>query len=379
MRVLHVTDCYLPRLGGIETHVSDLVAHQRRLGHDARVVTLTAPGNDADPPWVHRVGGRPDDASRSVLRADAALKVLLEGWTPDTVHVHVSVFSPFATLAARRTTSAGLPTLVTVHSLWSRLGPIPALSQALLQLRRWPLQWSAVSEAAARPLRQVLGPDVEVAVLPNAIDPARFAPAAPLAPAVDRPVTLISVMRFTRTKRAMPLARMLREVRRTVPAATDLRAVVVGDGPVRPAFERYLRRHGLDSWVEVPGRLERTEVAARLADADVFVAPADLESFGIAPLEARALGLPVVGSRRSGLTEYVRDGREGLLAGDDVEMVAAIARLVTDPTLRDTIAHHNRTCPVEHDWPTACARTDRLYARAAARVGALPRALPRAG
>ena len=45
MRVVHVSDCYWPRLGGIELHLHDLVEHQRKAGDDARVVTTTPATN----------------------------------------------------------------------------------------------------------------------------------------------------------------------------------------------------------------------------------------------------------------------------------------------------------------------------------------------
>jgi glycosyltransferase involved in cell wall biosynthesis len=370
MRVLHVTDCYLPRLGGIEVHVSGLVGHQRAAGIDARVVTLSGAGGRTDPAWVLRAGrrpGRPDsDPNRSLVVADSELRELIAGLGPDCVHVHVSVFSPFATLAARHATRAGLPTLVTVHSMWNRLGPLPAAAGALLQLRRWPLQWSAVSDAAARPLREMLGPDIEVAVLPNAVDPAVWRPAVnpdDVAASASGP-TILSVMRFTRTKRALPLARMLRRLRQVVPEDVGFRAVVAGDGPQRPAFERFVERNAMSDWVDLPGRLDQDGVRESLLRADCFVAPAELESFGIAALEARALGLPVVALARSGVGEFVRHGREGLLAADDRDLVASMARIVTDPPLREAIRSHNRDTPIAHDWSAALRRTDRLYARA---------------
>lgn len=372
MRVLHVTDCYLPRLGGIEVHVSDLVSHQRAAGIDARVMTLTGGEGTKDPAWVHRAGRRPGhpdaDLNRSLVVGDSEIRTALTDLNPDCVHVHVSVFSPFATMAARHASRAGLSTLVTVHSMWSRLGPLPGAAQALLQLRRWPVQWSAVSDAAARPLREMLGPDIDVAVLPNAVDPAVWHAAAyPADPTVtDSDVTLLSVMRFTRTKRTLPLARMLLRLRQVVPEDVAFSAVVVGDGPQRPAFERFVRRHGMDDWVDLPGRLDRDGVRDRLLRADCFVAPAELESFGIAALEARALGLPVVASAHSGVGEFIKHGCEGLLAADDRHMVASMARIVTDPSLRVAIRAHNRRNPIAHDWAAALRRTDRLYVRAEA-------------
>lgn len=367
MRVLHVTDCYRPRLGGIEIHVGDLITHQRETGVDARVITLTPAGEASDPAWVFRAGRRPGRPasypSRSPIAAGAELGELLATWRPDQVHIHVSVFSPFATLAARRATRAGLPTLVTVHSMWSGLGPLPAAAQALLQLRRWPLQWSAVSEAAARPLRQMLGPGIDVAVLPNAVDPDLWHPYDDDPRDWDAETMLVSVMRFTRTKRALPLARMLRDVRASVPADVAFRAVVIGDGPDRDAFARYVARHGMSDWVDLPGRVDRTVVREQLARSDCFIAPAELESFGIAALEARALGLPVVASARSGVGEFIGHGREGLLARDDRAMVAALSRMITDRPLREAIRAHNRATAISHDWPTALSRTQALYAR----------------
>jgi glycosyltransferase involved in cell wall biosynthesis len=382
-RVLHVTDCYLPRLGGIEVHVSDLIAHQRADGADARVITLTgASKTTPDPAWVYRAGRRPGrsstDPTRSVMSADFDLRDVLASWRPDVVHVHVSVFSPFATLAARRASTSGLPTLVTVHSLWSRLGPLPGVAQTLLQLRRWPVQWSAVSEAAARPLREMLGPDIEIAVLPNAVDPEFWRP-APIADDLSglpcepcATPTLVSVMRFTRTKRAMPLARMLLRLRHELPERASVHAVVIGDGPQRPAFRRFVRRNGMSDWVDLPGRLDRSRVREQFAQSDVFVAPAELESFGIAALEARAAGLPVVASAKSGIREFVRDGREGLLADDDQAMVQAIVRMVTGSALREATRAHNVGTPVTHDWAAASARTRILYEQAGLVASAAP-------
>jgi glycosyltransferase involved in cell wall biosynthesis len=354
MRILHVSDCYWPRLGGIEIHLRDLVVHQRAAGDDALVVTTSPPPLDGTPddPWVHR------------LVRPAPLQDLLGKLRPDAVHVHVSVFSPFATRAARQASSLGLPTAVTVHSMWSRLGPLPAAACSLLRLRSWPIAWSAVSERAAEPLRVMLGPGIPVSVLPNAVEPDRWTGrtwpgSTPVIPAV------ISVTRMTHTKRTLPLARILRDVRRRVPAEQPLRAVVVGDGPQRPALERYLRRHRMD-WVELPGRLDRPAIRQTLVDGAVYLAPAELESFGIAALEARTAGLPVVASSLSGVGEFITHGTEGLLGASDDVLAAHVARLVTDESLRSAITRHNVTVPPVHDWTEARRRTNELYVAAAA-------------
>lgn len=355
-RIAHVTEVFLPRLGGIETHVDDLVRHQRAVGLEADVLT-PARAASVDPVWVRRISAA--EARRAVAHYDV-------------LHIHLSMFSPYGISVARAATKAGIPVLVTVHSMWSGAGGILRLA-ALAGLRRWPVAWSAVSTAAAKSFgRSFAG--VEVSVLPNAIDVASWRPltdgedSGPL-PKSERPVTIVSVMRLMPRKRPLQLLRIFERVRRLTPRA-DVRLVVVGDGPLRHRMERYIRRHDLGEHVRITGRLPRHQVLDELGAASVFVAPAPKESFGIAALEARCAGLPIIASRRSGVGEFVRDRVEGILVDGDAEMAVALADLVCDTTLRDRIASHNRTVTPTFDWSDTLDRTAGLYRLAAERVSA---------
>ncbi|MBU2693790.1 glycosyltransferase [Pimelobacter sp. 30-1] len=348
-RVAHVTDVFLPRLGGIETHVDDLARHQRAAGLDAEVLTPPVPGAVADPPWVRRAPVR--EARRAVREGRY-----------DAVHVHVSLFSPYGLGVARAAAAAGVPTLVTVHSLWTGAGGVVRLA-ALAWLRRWPVAWSAVSEAAAQVCRRALG-GAEVAVLPNAIDVDRWRPGpAALGGAADHPVVIVSVMRLMPRKRPLQLLKMFREVRRLTPGR-DVRLVVVGDGPLWGRADRYVRRHGLSDCVTITGRVSRRDVRDVLRTASLYVAPAPRESFGIAALEARCAGLPVVAHRGSGVTEFVRDRVDGLLVHDDAEMAVALADLVQDDGMRARMAAHNRRVAPPLDWSDVLERTSTLYGAA---------------
>lgn len=175
------------------------------------------------------------------------------------------------------------------------------------------------------------------------------------------PLTIISVMRLTTVKRAVPLVSMLHAVREAVPAQVPMRALIIGDGPKRAAVGRRLHRHGLTDVVTLAGTLDRGAIKEELHRAAVFLAPAERESFGIAPLEARTAGLPIVASSRSGVGEFVDGGVHGLLGDDDEAMVTHLVRLLTDDRLRHRIARHNRLVPPEHDWPAALTGAARLY------------------
>ncbi|TIC79291.1 glycosyltransferase family 4 protein [Nocardioides sp. GY 10127] len=390
MRIWHVADSYAPVVGGIEVHVASLAAHQDARGHRVRVVTL-APDPAAAPDGSSGVtdsSGAVDSSGVAVTRLRAPgtglslhqlagltddLRRRLRAERPDVVHVHASVLSPLAAAALRAAHEERVPAVATVHSMWAGMGPLPWAVRHAVSPQRTDTVWSAVSRVAADAVAPVVAPR-PVAVLPNAVEPDRWAGLGRPSPA-GAPVHVVAVMRLTRVKRAVPLAAVLRAARRALPEDVPLRATVAGGGPQRAALERYLRRHGMD-WVDLPGPVDRAGVRDLLATADVFVAPAYRESFGIAALEARAAGVPLVAPRSSGVTEFVTDGAEGLLADDDAGMAAAIARLAGDRALRAAVREHDRTVPVLHDWDRAVAGADALYVRAAALVGAAPLALP---
>ncbi|MGN6301144.1 MAG: glycosyltransferase family 4 protein [Angustibacter sp.] len=355
MRILHVTDVYLPRLGGLEVQVHDLAHHQARAGHAVTVLTATAPG-PASAPCCDDPG--PDHHLVDVRRTGRTFAtpwddVLAE--RPDVVHVHVSVVSPVAWSAARAATRAGLPVTVTMHSMLSSTGPL-ALAWRAVGAALGDVTWTAVSQVAASQLSLLL--DTPVLVLPNGIDPTQWTPARPGEHAVP---TLVAVTRLARRKRVRDLVEVLARVHRH---DEDLpwRAVVAGDGPQRAAVQRAVRRHRLDDRVALVGRLSRSRVATVLAAADAFVAPAHLESFGIAALEARCAGLPVVAMRHGGVGDFVTDGLDGYLVGDDDELAARLVGLLRDRAQLQRLGAHLRSRPVALAWPEVLARCEQVYA-----------------
>jgi glycosyltransferase involved in cell wall biosynthesis len=370
MRIAHVTDFYLPRLGGIEMHVSDLAGRQYAAGHDVTIVTSSpaAGCNDAaDTPTVVRVteGYRRPRAIHPAAPF-AGARLLLDG-DFDVVHVHVGTGTPLAFWGALRCSRAGIPTVVTVHSLWDWAHPIFWLLNAIAGYSRLPIRWTAVSQAAATDVQRVVRSGGVVTVLPNGIDPERWDVGQ--APRDADDVLLVGVMRLALRKRPKHLLKMLRAARAAVPADVRMRAVIVGDGPARPALERYLRDHGMTDWVSMPGRQSRDEIRDLYRRADVFVAPADLESFGIAALEARCAGVPVVAKAGNGIAEFVRDGRDGLLVADDAGMTAAIVRICTQPLLRRALAGHAEAGTSPVSWTTTLALTEAAYEEAAVLAG----------
>jgi glycosyltransferase involved in cell wall biosynthesis len=177
-------------------------------------------------------------------------------------------------------------------------------------------------------------------------------------------------MRLAARKRPLSLLSIMARVRAVVPATTRIHLDIFGEGPDRRRMERFVAAHDMAGWVDLPGRVSREELQERYAASDIFVAPAPLESFGIAALEARTVGLPVVGRRGSGVGEFVKDGLNGLLAVDDDAMAVSLARLVTDDGLRESMKTYNRATPPDQSWDRVLDGAEAEYRRAIAAAAA---------
>jgi glycosyltransferase involved in cell wall biosynthesis len=209
-------------------------------------------------------------------------------------------------------------------------------------------------------------PDTDVAILPNGIDTEFWRGARRTgAPAWNDGVVFVSAMRLSRKKRPARLLRAFASAARLTSGAPAMKLVVAGDGPDRVGLVRYAAALGIADRVSFPGQLTRDELRHLYGRADAFVLPSERESFGIAALEARAAGLPVVAMLESGVRDFITQGVEGLLARDERDLAGSIARLALDGSFRAYVARHNADRPPPHDWTDVAAVHERIYTVAA--------------
>jgi glycosyltransferase involved in cell wall biosynthesis len=347
MRIVHVSDVFAPGVGGIETFVQGLATRQVAEGHDVSVLTRT-----------RGVGREPADLDVRRVPTSSGWGRLVD--SADVVHVHLSVLSPLATLASRRAVASAVPTVASVHSLWVGHAPLVRAAAAAGGWDRAPILWTPVSAVAAAQVTRAL-PYARVHVVPNAVDVAwwRGLPAA----AGPVPVFL-TTMRLAARKRPLEFLRMIHSAKREL-GDVPMRALIVGSGPMSSRLGREIRRLGLERTVLLAGERSPEEIRALCAQSYAYVAPATLESFGIAALEARAAGLPVVAMRRGGVGSFVQHGVEGVLCEDDDAMARALVTLLTDRARRDRMAAHNARVPPEADWADTVAAFVSAYEQAA--------------
>lgn len=177
-------------------------------------------------------------------------------------------------------------------------------------------QWICVSNFTQTLLKKAV-PKARSVVLNNGFDPEKFKPIA--APAMGKnpesPV-LISLGNMTRRKGQHQLIQALPYLQNHFPGITYH---IVGIPTEKEQLQQLAQKLGVSQRVVFHDAPDNTSVATLLQNADICcqlsenVPNGDVEGFGIAVLEANALGLPAIGSTGCGLEDAIKDGFSGRL------------------------------------------------------------------
>ncbi|MDQ1733896.1 MAG: hypothetical protein QOH56_147, partial [Pseudonocardiales bacterium] len=296
MRIVHAADSFAPDIGGIERQVEALALLQRDLGHDVTVITAVNDPADVDLKVARALPGRWLTVAFPWRNYKMVADVLDAG-PVDVVHAHFTVVSPLAIYVTRAASRRGIPVAVTVHSLWWKVAFATRASMLPFGLGRMRAAWSAVSNVAAGHVRRTLRRVGEISVLPNLVDTQWWEQHEPVRETGTEELRLILVGRLKKRKHVGEFIDVLAQARSRISADTKVKVSIVGDGPRRGDLQRQVTELGLSDWVTLLGHREPTEIRALLHQSDLFIASSRQESFGIAALEARAAGVPVMGYR----------------------------------------------------------------------------------
>ena len=134
------------------------------------------------------------------------------------------------------------------------------------------------------------------------------------------------------------------------------------------SVEQQVERYGLRDCVHLVGMISDEELRGWYQHADVFALPSlnvgkRFEGFGLVFLEASAAGLPVIGTRGSGIEEAIIEGQTGLLVDqDDVGALAAsITRVLGDEALRARLGAAGRAYAQTQDWSVIARDVAAVY------------------
>lgn len=302
-------------------------------------------------------------------RAAWRLHQVIRGHRIDVVHAHTAHALSVAALATLRT---GIPLVVSRRvdfALRSNVGTRWKYGRAAAII--------AVSNAVARVLVRG-GIDAErIVVVPDGADVHRSATPADRATLESLGVTagaplVVQVAQLVGHKDPLNFVRAMKRVHEDVPS---VQALLVGDGPVRPAVAREIADLGLTKIVHLAGY--RTDADSLLAAADVACLSSREEGMGSVLLDALVFALPIAATRAGGIPEVIIDGECGVLAdvGDPIALGAAISRLLRDTEFAARMRDGAKRRADEFSLERMTDRTIEVYERVLNRAGRAPRTI----
>ena len=370
--------------GAQQRHVAELSAALAELGHEVRVYTRR---DDPQLPAMVRTG---DGVTVVHVPAGPALALPPEqllshmgdfaqwlrtewrdtDWLPEVAHAHFWTSGLAAVTAARQ---IGIPVVQSFHELGvagpagngpSRAGYERALGRAVDRV-------VAQTQNEVRGLVRIGVPRTQLTVVPAGVDSERFSPDGPAVERDPERTRILSVGRLVEHKGYGDVIQAMRYLPGAEyvvvggPSAAQLAA-----DPQAKKLRAMAEHYQVADRVRLVGSVPSADMPRWYRSADLLVAAPWQEQFELAPLEAMACGVPVIGTSVGGINETVVDGLTGDLvpSRDPRALGGALRRLVNDKVRRFAYA----TAALDrarqaYSWKRVAAQVGSVYATVAGR------------
>ena len=321
--------CY-PTYGGSGVVATELGMELAARNHDVHFISYAPPIRmNPNDPHIHfhevEVASYPlfDHPPYTLALATKMLEVF-ESQSLDLLHVHYAIpHSVSALLARSMAAPRRLPFITTLHGTDITL---VGSNRSYLPITRFSIEQSdGVTTISRYLLNQTIKEfDIKrpMEVIPNFVNCDLYTrkenPALRATWAPNGEPILMHLSNFRPVKRLTDVIEIFAAVRAKMPA----KLVLIGDGPDRGAAEYLVRKQKLVKDVLFLGKQD--QVYEKLSLADLFLMPSELESFGLAALEAMACEVPVIATKVGGVPEVVEHGVDGYLV--EPEDVAGAAK-----------------------------------------------------
>lgn len=320
LRILHLLNNLSDRGNGIVNVAVDLAMCQARHG----MLVGFASGGGAYTTLLTSAGVQcllaPQAGAASASKNSLGLLKVLRRFRPDIVHTHMrsglALVWPWARLLK-------VPLVMHLHNVHDRDYGLSRLPQRVI----------AVSSSVRSTLVDQGVSAARVCVVLNGTLGSERLPPVPTPAVLHRPA-IVTVAGMTQRK---GLAELIQAFAMLPAEHAQTHLYLVGGGGEQPCFEQLASRSGVGDRIHFEGF--QSDPRSYLASADLFVLASRRESFGLAILEARAAGCPILATSVDGIPELLDQGRCGVLVSphDPAALAGQISRILKDQHLQQTL------------------------------------------
>jgi L-malate glycosyltransferase len=347
--------CY-PTYGGSGVVATELGMELAQRGHEVHFITYSQPfrlRDDQQNIFFHEVEVShyplfdypPYDLALATRMAEVA-----QFYALDLLHVHYAIPHSVSALLAKQMIGSlpkgswRLPFVTTLHGTDITL---IGLDRSYLPITRFSIEQSDGVTAISKYLRdktyQEFNVRNEIKVISNFVNCDIYKRTDELMAkrhefALDNEKLLVHLSNFRPVKRVWDVIEIFDRVQKKIPA----KLMLIGDGPDRSRAEWLAMEKGIHDRVLFLGKQDM--VHEKLVLADVMLLPSELESFGLAALEAMACEVVPIATDVGGLPEVIEHGRTGFLArvGDVDTMSKYAIELLADEQKLKEMAYRSR-------------------------------------
>lgn len=324
MKILMMTNTYLPIVGGVERSIESLSAQFRKKGHSVLIVSPSFEDMPQDEQDVIRVPAiRKFNGSDFSIQLPIPIELssALSDFAPDIVHSH----HPFlmGDTAIRVASKFKIPLVFTHHTKYEDYTHYVPLNSTIV--KRFVIKLSTGYAnlahqviAPSRSIQDILvkrGVKTPIEVIPTGVDLARFAKNHrnrfrqnwKIAP---RDFVVGHIGRLAPEKNVLFLAQAVAQLMKNHPR---VRFLLAGKGTALEDICRIFQQAGLEDRLCVTGTLTGEDLSDAYHAMDVFAFASKTETQGLVLTEAAAAGTPVVALSAEAVREVIRDGVNGKL------------------------------------------------------------------
>lgn len=337
--------CY-PTFGGSGVVATELGLELAKRDHEVHFITYSQPVRLAllNPKIYYHEVNVPEyplfHYQPYELALSSKLVDIVKLFNIDVLHVHYAIPHAYAGYMAKqmlKEEGIDLPMITTLHGTDITLvGNHPNYKSAVTFSINKSDFVTSVSESLKQSTYELFQSKKEICVIPNFIEVKEVdcseTPCKRSAMAEKGEFIITHISNFRKVKRIGDVVKIFYGIQQAVPA----KLMLVGDGPEKEKAERLAMELGIYDKIIFFGN--SNEVNQILGYSDLFLLPSETESFGLAALEAMAVGVPVISSNTGGLPEVNEHGVSGYLSDvkDVDDMVQNALAILKD---EDTLCH----------------------------------------
>ena len=350
------SDTYSPQVNGVVSSILTLEKKLREQGHNVYIFTISHPQAEGDTPYVHRMASIPfvflKDHRVGIMYSNTAIKKIKRLKLDLILSQTEFSMGMFARLVSKK---LEIPIVHTYHTVYEDymhyvskgIDLSPRIARKFSKVFCNHVDGVVAPTKKTEKLLRGYGVKTPIRIIPTGIDFSPFSPSGYTTADIrhlktvfhipqEDPIILF-VGRVAKEKSIDVLIKAMPNVLKQLPEA---KLVIVGDGPCRLELEELALQLGVRDAVIFTGMQPWHTIGRMYQLGDVFVSASITETQGLTFAEAMAAGLPVIAMEDESIAGFVRDGYNGKLFHNEIELASALIEVLQNQDYRKILSEN---------------------------------------